>query len=375
MAVSSPADSPTLSPLEQFVRDQVETIGGAWDEIEPQVYDILLPADATEGAANRPASMLRVAFDPEALSEHPQAQLASLGTPLIDALLTGALERGRFVRLHLLGLNLHPHQLAGQVARTLKLAEGLSLAIRQLRALDFPQLVLWFEATFIADQREQEILPVAIDLHSGRQVRHLDLLLNESRLSETPSETLPEAPTIGRAAAYRIAREQVLRTIASLANVRARELSDRLGRQVARMRGYYDDLRQELEDQAARTAARGDDAAKFQSRRAALVHERDLRIAELERKNALRAQLRLLNVLLIHQPKLQLRADVLDKRVLASSPAASVSLVWDPLAEMLEPAACAVCKRPTFELARRQSGLVCPACLSLPPPARRPAHK
>ena len=35
------------SPLEGFVRDYVDVTGGAWDEIEPQVYDLLLP---TEGA-------------------------------------------------------------------------------------------------------------------------------------------------------------------------------------------------------------------------------------------------------------------------------------------------------------------------------------
>src|ERR1700680_3547999 len=57
-----------LSPLEQFVRDYVEARAGAWDEIEPRVYDLLIGPE-----------IIQVAFDPEALPEHPSAQLASLG--------------------------------------------------------------------------------------------------------------------------------------------------------------------------------------------------------------------------------------------------------------------------------------------------------
>ena len=36
--------STAASPLELFVRSYVETTGGAWDEVEPQVYDLVVPA-------------------------------------------------------------------------------------------------------------------------------------------------------------------------------------------------------------------------------------------------------------------------------------------------------------------------------------------
>jgi hypothetical protein len=60
------------SPLEGFVRDYIEATEGVWDEIEPQVYDVLLPA----GAGGAEGGVVRIAFDPEALPEHPGAQLA-----------------------------------------------------------------------------------------------------------------------------------------------------------------------------------------------------------------------------------------------------------------------------------------------------------
>src|SRR5438309_12125376 len=84
------------SPLEDFLRDYVETIGGAWDEVEPQVYDLLLPGESTASIMDVGGrGIVRVAFDPEAVPEHPGSQLASFGTPFVDKVLADALERGR----------------------------------------------------------------------------------------------------------------------------------------------------------------------------------------------------------------------------------------------------------------------------------------
>ena len=110
MSQTDLAEVPPRSPLEDFIRDYVETVGGAWDEVEPQVYDVLLPLDGSTAALGAdPRGVLRVAFDPEALPEHPGAQLASFGTPFIDRLLNDAMRRGRFAQLYVVGLNLLPY--------------------------------------------------------------------------------------------------------------------------------------------------------------------------------------------------------------------------------------------------------------------------
>src|SRR5437868_10808409 len=92
--------SAPLSPLERFVREYAEARDGAWDEIEPQVYDLLVGQD-----------LVRVAFDPEALPEHPQAQLASLGSPLLDRLLGDAAGRWNSAQVYRIGLNVRPYDL------------------------------------------------------------------------------------------------------------------------------------------------------------------------------------------------------------------------------------------------------------------------
>ena len=180
------ASMPATSPLEQFVQDYVDLREGAWDQIEPQVYDILLGPE-----------MLRVAFDPEALPEHPQAQLASFGSPALDRMLHDAAARGAFSRLYLLPGNLNPHDLEYRLVRAISLGEGLSLGVDDARPMSFALAVFWFELTFTSDQKEQEILPVAIDMHYCRQQRQIDSLLDFDRLATAPALILPEARRCG----------------------------------------------------------------------------------------------------------------------------------------------------------------------------------
>jgi hypothetical protein len=192
-------------------------------------------------------------------------------------------------------------------------------------------------------------------------VRHLEPLLDPSRLADKPALPLPEARRLSTAAAYPLAREQVVRTLAALANTRSRELNERLERQITRMTRYYADLRSELAEQARR--ARDDDPAKWAPRREALAREERLRVAELRQKNTLRVQLRLLNLLVVQQPKLLLHSTV-------ASPGhrAPLELVWDPLAEALEALPCPECRRPTFALDLTRLGhLLCPACAAAAP--------
>src|SRR5437763_637731 len=115
-----------------------------------------------------------------------------------------------------------------------------------------------------------------------------DLMLPPGALAESPWTPLPEARHAGLAATYPIARDRVVRTLAALANTRARELEERLARQVQRMRRYYSDLRSEVDEQAERARGRGEDVAKFNGRREALERAEHLRGSELRPKSTLK---------------------------------------------------------------------------------------
>jgi hypothetical protein len=361
--INPPGSSP--SPLEAFLRDYAEVTGGMWDEIEPQVYDLMLPG--REGAGE--PELVRLTFDPEAVPEHPGAQLASYGTPLIDRLLTDAVNRGRHLELYRVGLSRTPQGVDDRLRRAVTLPAGYAVKVERSRPLHFPQAVFWFEATFISDQKEQDLLTVAIDLHHGRQVRHLDRLLDRGHLADKPWVLLADAPHPGLASAYPIARDRVVRTLSALANTAFRELHERLDRQLERIGRYYADLRAEVEEQARKARNRDEDDARFTARIEALEREEQLRFAELRRKSQLKVHLRLLNVLVIHQPKLLLHTAVVASAT--GSVAGRLEWVYDPLIEAIEAAVCPECRHPTFEFAvTRQGRLVCPSCAKAagPPP-------
>jgi len=344
-----------LSPLEQFVRDYVELRDGAWDQVEPQVYDLLLGPD-----------LRRIAFDPEALPEHPQAQLASFGSPIVDRMLHDAAEQGSFARLYLLPGNLHPHDLESRLRRAISLSQGLALSVERARPMSFAQGIFWFEATFASDQKEQDILPVAIDMHYCRQVRQIDSLLDFSRLPPSPAMPLPEARRCGLPAAYRAARQRVLRTAAALANVRGRELATRTERQIARMVRYYQQLRTELDQPTRHSASREGEIQRQALRRESIDREQQLRIAELRRKSSMRLCLRLTNLLLIGQPKLLVTASIANRR----GPFGTLEIVWDPLLELVEAPPCPQCQQPTFSLSADRFGHIgCSTCVAAARPA------
>jgi len=99
-----------------------------------------------------------------------------------------------------------------------------------VRTMNCPQALFWFKATFVSDQKEEEILLMGIDLHSLREVRHWDSLLASSGLSALPETHVPEARHAGLIAGYRCARDRLAPTVAALANTRRREWSGNMRR-------------------------------------------------------------------------------------------------------------------------------------------------
>jgi hypothetical protein len=357
------------SPLEVFLREYLDKTGGVWDEVEPQVYDVMLPA-GTELPAGRDgdSSVVRLTFDPEALPEHPSAQLASFGTPLVDRLLQDAVQRGRAGRFYLVGLNLQPHDLTARLRRSLHVTpatglipEPIDIEVERVRALDFPQVVFWFQAAFVSDQKEQLIVPVAIDLHYGREVRHADDLLDPARLAELPALPLPPARALSLVSGYRLARGQILRSVSALANSRGRDLAERRDVHIDRLKHYYADLRSELDEQQRRARNAEEAAARHTERLAALQREEQLRVAELRQKSMLHVDLRLLQLLRVEQPKL------LVKTVLTADDhtPGHLEAVWDPLLEVVEAVPCPLCGRPSYSFLLAKSGQIgCEACRS-----------
>ncbi len=234
-------------PLEQFLIEYVDAVGGLADEIEPQVYDVLLPDSETPQ---------RLAFDPDALPEHPSAQLVTFGSALLDDLLARAQARGQVGLAFLDDVHLAPHTLAQRVTRDLILPDPVSLRIEKIRPLYVTHSLLWFEATYLGDEKEQAVYPIGVDRYYGRELRYLDALLDGERLSETRRWAFADAPSLPLDRAYLAARDAVVRTARAQVHMRQDEAQHRLVEQTERMKRYYADLRAELAERIEKARAR-----------------------------------------------------------------------------------------------------------------------
>jgi hypothetical protein len=106
-----------------------------------------------------------------------------------------------------------------------------------------------------------------------------------------------------------------------------------------------------------------DPAARAVARRKAIDREQNPRIAELRQRSSVRVEIKLVSVMLVEQPKLQIAAAATVKERCVRR----LDLVWDPLSDGLEAVSCTRCGQPTFTLRIEQADLVCANCPAAPP--------
>lgn len=333
--------------LESFVLRYIEHVGGIFEQVEPQVYSVLAPEPLGRDLGTS------ITFDPEALADHPAAQLLVFGNPALDALLERAQTHNRVARTYVRGLNVNPHNVEALAQRGLMLAAGTTLRVVSHRPLHHLSALFWFQALFASDEKVQQTYEIGIDLYYKRPARHLAKLIREQLGSDlfgdAPALAYPEAPAVTLTEAYAQARDEAMSGVTVGAHERLNELRRVLTLETTRITRYFEDSRSELDDRAARTSA-PEDQIRFSAQRAALDREQAGQLADLRRKMSLGVQIRLINLLLIWQPKIHIEARLSMGKLTSDV----ITLTYDPLQRRLDAPVCPSCSRPT--LALRVSG-------------------
>ncbi len=112
----------------------------------------------------------------------------------------------------------------------------------------------------------------------------------------------------------------------------------------ARLGEYYDQIERDLQRRAGRATDDGKRAA-MESKLAAAHAERQAKLADVESKYKLRAELELVNLLVVAQPKI-VRVVQIENRTTTINR----MVVWDPLLHRLEPLVCDACGQPSSRL-------------------------
>jgi hypothetical protein len=403
---------PTATPLETFLQSYTEAVGGVWEEVEPQVYDVLLP-DAPDST--------RLAFDSDALDEHPTAQFFTFGSAVMEDFLEKATAHGNIAEAYINTAHL-PSQGAAywlqRLKRELTVPEGAEIRLLSLRPMNVLHLVCWFEVTFLSDEKEQALYSAAVDRHYGRQVRYLDTVLHDGTMESIRRTLYPAAKTISIEEAYLLTRERVLRTLGADVNTRRSDMEGRLQRQTRRISNYFEDLRDELrariekaqhkiellhapppdekkirrkaapnlalqitaaqkpltkaQQKAAEKAAADAEAAQavsataraaqeaelreeirsLEERVATLNREEAVRLDDVRKKSVLRVSMRLTNYLHVHIPRLFFALEIVPvpARGGMTLPALPLTMTFDGMMERFDAAPCPNCGKPTYSL-------------------------
>ncbi|MDI6732622.1 MAG: hypothetical protein QME51_00750 [Planctomycetota bacterium] len=348
---------PSVNPIEEFVVDFVTSFGGEVESLEPAVYNLLLPDDLAIPAPKQ--ELITVAFDPEALTERPQAELLISGSPLLDNLIDVARQQGRVARCFVTGLNLKVHGILHHFKRSFIFHEA-EVAVSGTRSLLFLYGLFMFRISYVSDEKEEELCEIIVNCFDGRLARRLSSTLKTTALTEEIWDHCLMARAISVFEAYKIARAEVEKQLVGRINERRLDLEQRLTQQITRLTAYYDTARTELEETLTKYADDQKQQQTIKEKIQANELERQRIMQELRDKHRLEVLVSLTNLLLLSQPKVVVSLEVIGKKKQQNR----VSVIWDPLEECFEPVQCPLCHKHTYELAiSRMAQVGCPLCI------------
>lgn len=340
------------SRLEAFVETYAQALGGVAERDAEGDWQLLDPVSGT---------LRLLVFEPEGLTERPEAELVVPGSSALEELLDHARDRGRVSRVLLEMPGVPDRLVQTSVIRTLRVPEA-AIRVEQLRWMEAEYAVWLFRAVFVADVREEALLEVVVDRSTGRLVRRWNELQAAGRLCEGP----PRGPSRARLSirdAYETARAEVLRNLASPITQRRRTLMDWKQREARRMTRYHEELDEELTERAGKERNDARRQALF-ARLEANRMEAKRAAQDLETRYALSVELEAASLLLVQVPKALVTCH-------AEHPKrgwhAQVDLLWDLASRATEAADCPGCGQPGFEFVLQRGGLACSRC---PKPAR-----
>jgi hypothetical protein len=334
----------TVSP-EQLVTRSAEALGGAAEPRADGCVDLLVPAPLQPLFGGR--ELVTLGFDPLVTEHVPEAELAVVGSPVLDELTNALLQRGTTAqavvpvpRLRQGGLE----ERVGEVVAFLKCRLGSGSLPQDGALCGYAQFDL--KLTLTSDERREKLYSVLVDLRTNRPCPELAERLPELRLSHEPPPRLARKRlTVAPDRAYQTACAHV-RTLAKqeIDNYQAR-IERRLEVELSRIADYYDESAEQLRKRKEQAAARGDAPGAFDERIEATVREQERKLRETADNCRLRCQARLLSARLLYQPKISFSINVERKRFQRD-----LELFYDPVLNRMEPVLCEVCTGVAREL-------------------------
>lgn len=337
----------------EFIVGCIERAGGAAEARGADRIDALLPAALDPGGGEREVLL---ALDPVALGQESSAELATIGSPLLDSLIAHAAARGTTSVGHLTPERLRKKSLREEVERTLLFSngrvrhEGSDPDVRCSYSVQFN-----FKVSFLSDERRERCYVIPVNLWSNQVNLALVEHLAAASAGERPAG-FPDAPSVPVSAAYATAQLALRRLVGEEIARHQDRVRKRFSVEYLRISDYYEQVTRELERR--RRDGDGDRTQALEGKLEAARAECQRKLRELGEKYRLRLHARLTSARLLAQPKTFFRL-LIDR----GATTRTLTLAYDSLLGRLEPPVCEACHAETTRVhVSAQARLLCAGC-------------
>jgi hypothetical protein len=362
-----------MSELQTFVLNYLEEVGGIAERAGAHTFDVLLPEQTADSLGID--SLQTWAFD----ETEDQTQRLTFSSPVVERMIEAASTKPTAVHYAIDSVRLHKTGLA-DLARSAWLIPNARLTEPRnstVARLLNSYLLFNFKAALISDDKQEQIVSVLMDAQGGyalnsaeadqiliaaRPIAKTDVVgLQEGRarwLVEGQSQPLPVRDLKTLYALLDRAQVAVTKHLDAAIKRLEKRSARFLTLDEARLNDYYDQIEEDLRTRVKR--ATGERKVDLEEKLTLTAAERKTKLTDAATRYAVRADLTLINVMLIQQPKLAIAVQLENRQT-----ERVVAAVYDPLLHRIEPLLCEVCNLPDQRLQLCQNGhLVHADCLA-----------
>ncbi len=353
--------------LEQFTLDFFVQHEALVERPAFGIVEVLLP----EIQAQRLAcdSYLRLTFSEETAEANAGLLHLTIGHPLVERIIEAARQEGQASQWSVQAGRLKKPDLFDVLKRELFFPNAWLTP--ENGAMARAQLHYYarfnFKVAFVSDEKQEIIVSQWMDVNRGIAASTLDIQSDLLLLSPEPPPHLSVAALQWATDLEPLSFDAMSQVLDKASHAVAHTLGPRLEQaqrrsrrllelDLARLISFYDETEHDLE-RRLRGSTDENRAASLRSKLALAQIDRQRKLADVQEKHRLRLSLDLVNVALVAQPKLALRAWIENRYQKLP-----YDFIWDPVLHTLEAPLCVVCQRPFTRLHLCANGhLMCDA--------------
>lgn len=341
--------------IQDFVIRTLESFGALVEQKEYALAEVLVPDVLAQRFNGK--NMLLLAFDYEVAQENESSEFVTFGSYILDEVTHLALSKGRTMECFIPVERLEvPSKIEELVQEAVYFVKCRPPQVKNQYIMEHCYYRFNFHCAYQCDEKQEEILPVLVDMNTGRQDEEVQQLLLEIERGlplQKRQYVLPMVPMIADKDAYTLACAAAKPRIAESMEKVNRSIAVLQNQEMSKVTRFYKNTIDDLERRLSRSQdinrmerlKKQIDAAKADEKR---------RILDVKEKYSVQAVVALDSIVAYRLPNIHLTLEIQQKDEFFE-----FGVVFNNLSRKVETPLCPRCGRPAAQLMRDNGELHC----------------